>query len=87
MYAAYNLDDIALFDKEEKPAGVLKCHLTYDSVSWFRGEMAAGAKGKVRRRMELSKGRCPTKNLFSIIDPAAKDQKKKFMESIYMDDE
>lgn len=33
----------------------------------------------------MFKGKCPTKNLFSMIDPACEGQQYKFIESIYKD--
>lgn len=40
---------------------------------------------KIGQKVGMFKGRCPTKNLFSMIDPACEGQQMKFIESIYKD--
>jgi hypothetical protein len=69
---------------------LIKCQVTFDRVSHFEGELCTASQknpSKIKRgdKLTLFKGKCPTKNLFSIIDPACQDQQMKFIESIYKD--
>ena len=73
--------------------GVLVFDITYDEASYFEGEfgvptnknMIVTKNSAVPDRFTLYKGKCATKNLFSIFDEAAEGQKLKFIESIYKD--
>jgi hypothetical protein len=58
--------------------GTLSCDMTYDKVSHYEGEYAstqAEYKQKAgQQKVQLYKGKCPTKNLFSMLDIAAQGQ-------------
>lgn len=77
-----------MYNESQMNAGVLKCTITYDRVSHFEGEFCTAPQKqtmKIGQKVGMFKGRCPTKNLFSMIDPACEGQQYKFIESIYKD--
>lgn len=89
-YLLISLDEIELFNFQQKSSGILYTTITYDRVSYFEGEFCSAAQKQALRRgqkVAMFKGKCPTKNLFSMIDPACDGQQFKFIESIYKDGE
>lgn len=79
-----------MYDPSEKSAGIISALITFDKVSHFEGELANGAQKqalKQTQKVALFKGKCPSKNLFSMFDPACQGQERKFIESIYKDGE
>lgn len=79
-----------MFSGQQKSAGIIYCTITYDRVSYFQGEFCTAAQRQALKRgqkVAMFKGKCPTKNLFSMIDPACDGQQFKFVESIYKDGE
>lgn len=79
-----NVVRLELFSpNDDRVVGVLVCDMTYDRVSHFQGEYAVkqevgnsqtGSKITVRsvpkNKVQMYKGPCKTKNLFSMIDPS-----------------
>lgn len=66
-----------MYGANQNNAGVIGCTITYDKVSHFEGEFCSGLQKQAIRsgqKVALFKGKCPTKNLFSIIDPACQGQ-------------
>lgn len=84
------LDEIPLVNSAQLDAGTLLCSITYDKVSHFEGEYVSGIQKPnqlIGKKVGLFKGKVPSKNLFSCIDPAVIDQNFKFIESHYEDEE
>jgi hypothetical protein len=63
-----------LYGPNQTNAGVIWCTITFDRVSHFEGELCTAAQKqalKSSKKVALFKGKCPSKNLFSMIDPAS----------------
>lgn len=65
--------------------GLLCCSITYDKVSYYEGELSQFNKIPTapipvqNKKVPLYKGKCATKNLFSLLDPACDGQQPKFI--------
>ena len=77
MYTFIYVDEINLYNAQEKDAGLLKAEISYDRVRHFEGELASGTQKQSKKSIQkvtMFKGQCATKNLFSILDPACEGQ-------------
>lgn len=87
VWISTNLDRLDIFEDEEAlPSGYVLLLIQYDRAALYMGEIAGIHSLKQQySRLPLFTGKCPTKNLFSILDKEVDNEDYNDIESIYKD--